>query len=74
MRIWRQTHKTIIFVTHSLQEAVFLSDRVVVFSPHPGRVTSVVDIDIPRPRDKECKNTQHFTELVARVRNGFEGV
>lgn len=74
LRIWRQTHKTIIFVTHSLQEAVFLSDRVVVFSPHPGRVTSIVDIDIPRPRDKECKNTQHFTELVAKVRNGFEGV
>lgn len=74
LRIWRQTHKTIIFVTHSLQEAVFLSDRVIVFSPHPGRVTSVVDVDIPRPRSLEVKNSQHFTELVAKVRNGFEGV
>lgn len=74
LRIWRKTHKTIIFVTHSLQEAVFLSDRVIVFSPHPGRVTSVVDIDIPRPRSLEVKNSQHFTELVAKVRNGFEGV
>lgn len=74
LRIWRKTHKTIIFVTHSIQEAVFLSDRVVVFSPHPGRITSVVDIDIPRPRNLECKNTQHFTDLVAKVRSGFEGV
>ncbi len=74
LRIWRQTHKTIIFVTHSIQEAVFLSDRVVVFSPHPGRITSIVDIDIPRPRSLECKNSQHFTELVAKVRSGFEGV
>ncbi|WP_318659258.1 ABC transporter ATP-binding protein [uncultured Treponema sp.] len=74
LRIWRKTHKTIIFVTHNIQEAVFLSDRVVVFSPHPGRITSVVDIDIPRPRSLECKNTQHFTDLVAKVRSGFEGV
>src|SRR5574344_294488 len=74
LRIWRQTNKTIIFVTHNIQEAVFLSDRVVVFSPHPGRVTSVVDIDIPRPRSLEVKNSQHFTKLVAKVRNGFVGV
>ena len=74
LRIWRKTHKTIIFVTHSIQEAVFLSDRVVVFSPHPGRITSIVDIDIPRPRSLDCKNSQRFTELVAKVRGGFEGV
>jgi len=74
LRIWRQTNKTIIFVTHNIQEAVFLSDRVVVFSPHPGRVTSIVDIDIPRPRNLEVKNTAQFTKLVAKVRNGFVGV
>ena len=74
LRIWRKTNKTVIFVTHSIQEAVFLSDRVIVFSPHPGRVTSIVPIDIPRPRSLECKNSQHFTELVAKVRSGFEGV
>ncbi len=74
LRIWRRTNKTIIFVTHSIQEAVFLSDRVIVFSPHPGRVSSIVDIDIPRPRSLECKNSQHFTELVAKVRGSFEGV
>ena len=74
LRIWRKTNKTIIFVTHNIQEAVFLSDRVVVFSPHPGRVTSVVDITIPRPRTLSMKNTAEFTELVAKVRNGFVGV
>jgi NitT/TauT family transport system ATP-binding protein len=74
LRIWRQTNKTIIFVTHNIQEAVFLSDRVIVFSPHPGRVTSVVDITIPRPRTLSMKNTAEFTELVAKVRNGFVGV
>ncbi len=74
LRIWRQTNKTVIFVTHNIQEAVFLSDRVVVFSPHPGRVTSVVNITIPRPRTLSMKNTVEFTELVAKVRNGFVGV
>jgi NitT/TauT family transport system ATP-binding protein len=74
LRIWRQTNKTVVFVTHNIQEAVFLSDRVIVFSPHPGRVTSVVNITIPRPRTLSMKNTAEFTELVANVRNGFVGV
>ena len=74
LRIWRQTNKTIIFVTHNIQEAVFLSDRVIVFSPHPGRVTSVVDIPLKRPRTLDVKNTSEFTSLVAKVRNGFVGV
>jgi NitT/TauT family transport system ATP-binding protein len=74
LRIWRQTNKTIVFVTHNIQEAVFLSDRVVVFSPHPGRVTSVVNITLPRPRTLDIKNTAAFTELVAKVRSGFVGV
>jgi len=74
LRIWRQTNKTVVFVTHNIQEAVFLSDRVVVFSPHPGRVTSVVNITLPRPRTAGMKNTVDFTELVAKVRSGFVGV
>jgi NitT/TauT family transport system ATP-binding protein len=74
LRIWRQTNKTIVFVTHNIQEAVFLSDRVVVFSPHPGRVTAVVDITIPRPRMLDMKNTAEFTALVAKVRGSFVGV
>ncbi len=73
LRIWRQTNKTVIFVTHNIQEAVFLSDRVCVLSPHPGRLSAVVDIDIPRPRSIEVKETPEFNELVKKVRNSFEG-
>ncbi|MDO5126981.1 MAG: ABC transporter ATP-binding protein [Eubacteriales bacterium] len=73
LRIWRQTNKTVIFVTHNIQEAVFLSDRICVLSPHPGRLSAIVDVDIPRPRRLEVKDTQHFNELVVKVRNSFEG-
>lgn len=74
LKIWRKTNKTIIFVTHNIQEAVFLSDRVCVLSPHPGRLSAVVDIDLPRPREMDIKNTSEFTALVAKVRNSFEGI
>lgn len=74
LKIWRKTNKTVVFVTHNIQESVFLSDRVCVLSPHPGRLSAVVDIDLPRPRTMEMKNTTEFTELVARVRNSFENV
>lgn len=73
LRIWRQTNKTVLFVTHNIQEAVFLSDKVCVLSPHPGRLSAVVDIDLPRPRTLEMKDTPHFGELVTKVRNSFEG-
>jgi ABC-type nitrate/sulfonate/bicarbonate transport system, ATPase component len=73
LQIWRKTNKTIIFVTHNISEAVFLSDRVCVLSPHPGRLSAVVDIDLPRPRTLEMRETQHFNELVLKVRNSFEG-
>ena len=74
LKIWRKTNKTIVFVTHNIQESVFLSDRVCVLSPHPGRLSAVVDITLPRPRTMEMKNTPEFTELVAKVRGSFEGV
>jgi len=74
LKIWRKTNKTIIFVTHNIQESVFLSDRVCVLSPHPGRLSAVVDINLPRPRTMEMRNTPEFTELVAKVRGSFEGV
>lgn len=72
--IWSKTKKTIIFVTHNIQEAVFLSDKVVVLSPHPGRVSAVVDINLPRPRGLEIRDTIEFNSLVSKVRNSFEGV
>ena len=74
LRIWQKTNKTILFVTHNIQEAVYLSDRVVVLSPHPGRVSAIVDIDLPRPRPIEMKETQEFNALVSKVRNSFEVV
>lgn len=74
LKIWLKTNKTVIFVTHNIQEAVFLSDRVVVLSPHPGRVSAVVDIDIPRPRSLSVKRSAKFNDLVSKVRACFEGV
>ena len=74
LRIWKKTNKTILFVTHNIQEAVFLSDRVVVLSPHPGRVSAIVDIKLDRPRTMETKNTKEFNDLVVKVRNSFEGI
>ena len=73
LRIWRKTNKTIIFVTHNIAESVFLSDRVCVLSPHPGRLSAIVDIDLPRPRTLEMRDTEQFTKLVKKVRDSFEG-
>ncbi len=73
LRMWRQTNKTVLFVTHNIQEAVFLSDRICVLSPHPGRLSAIVDVDLPRPRSTEMKFTPEFNALVEKVRNSFEG-
>ncbi|HEX2926463.1 MAG TPA: ABC transporter ATP-binding protein [Ruminiclostridium sp.] len=74
LRIWNKTNKTILFVTHNIQEAVFLSDRIVVLSPHPGRVSAIVDVNLPRPRALSIKDSTEFAALVSKVRNSFEGV
>ncbi|MEE1026072.1 MAG: ABC transporter ATP-binding protein, partial [Acutalibacteraceae bacterium] len=74
LRIWRKTDKTIVFVTHNIAESVFLSDRVCVLSPHPGRLSALINIDLPRPRTADIKNTVEFTEYVAKIRGSFEGV
>ncbi|HZY44588.1 MAG TPA: ABC transporter ATP-binding protein [Anaerolineae bacterium] len=68
LRIWSQTKTTVIFVTHSIPEAVFLSNRVVVMSARPGRVTGVIDIDLPQPRDVETREHPHFFEKITEVR------
>lgn len=73
LRIWSKDMKTVIFVTHNIAEAVYLSDRICVLSPHPGRLSAVIDVDLPRPRELSMRDTQHFTELVAKVRGSFEG-
>ncbi len=74
LSIWSKAQKTVVFVTHNIAEAVFLSDRVVVLSPHPGRVSAVVEIDLPRPRHLAVKDRPEFAALVSKVRNSFEGV
>ena len=68
LRIWQQTGKTVIFVTHSISEAVFLSNRIVVMSPRPGRITEIVSNDLPYPRDFKTRNLPAFHGLVADVR------
>lgn len=61
MRIWEKTHKTVLFITHSIEEAVLLGDRVAVMTPHPGRIKQVVDIDLPRPRSAaSMRNSEEF--------------
>ena len=69
LRIWEQTGKTIIFVTHSIAEAVFLSQRIVVMSPRPGRITEIVSNALPYPRDFNTRNDPAFHALVAKVRD-----
>jgi NitT/TauT family transport system ATP-binding protein len=71
LSVWSETHTTIVFVTHSIGEAVFLSDRVVVLSPRPGRIEAVVEVDLPRPRDPATRETARFFELIAEVRRNL---
>ena len=71
LRIWEQTGTTILFVTHSIPEAVFLSSRVVVMSARPGRITKIVDVDLPRPRSEDTRETRRYFELVTEVREAL---
>jgi NitT/TauT family transport system ATP-binding protein len=68
LSIWERTANTVVFVTHSISEAVFLSSRVVVMSPRPGRIAGTVDIDLPYPRTVETRDARRFFELVTEVR------
>ena len=68
LKIWDQDRKTVLFVTHSIPEAVLLADRVVVMTPRPGRLADVVDVALPRPRRLENINTPEFGEIVLKIR------
>jgi NitT/TauT family transport system ATP-binding protein len=69
--LWGKTGKTVLFVTHSISEAVFLSTKIVVMSPRPGRIIDVIDCDLPPERGLEIRETPKFIELAQRVRKGL---
>ena len=72
LRIWEEDRKTVLFVTHSIREAVFLSDRVVIMSPRPALIRKEVSIDLPRPRDIEIQETPDFNRYVGEIRQAIE--
>jgi NitT/TauT family transport system ATP-binding protein len=74
LRFWHETRKTVVFVTHSIPEAVFLSDRVIVMTPRPGRIEDVVTINLPRPRRLSMRDMPDFTEYTRRITRIFESV
>jgi NitT/TauT family transport system ATP-binding protein len=67
LRIWNAKHKTVLFVTHQIEEAVFLSDRIIVLSSRPGQVKDVVEVDLPRPRSMSVKRTAPFAAIVEHI-------
>ncbi|HZQ74236.1 MAG TPA: ABC transporter ATP-binding protein [Burkholderiales bacterium] len=71
-RMWLAEHKTVVFVTHSITEAIFLGDRVVVFTPRPGRIAEVIDIDLPRPRRLALRASEKFVSYASHIRSLFE--
>ena len=71
LRLWDVTGKTVLFVTHSIPEAVFLSTRIVVMSPRPGRIYDVIECDFPRDRQLDIRETPEFLAVAHRVRQGL---
>ncbi|WP_323038712.1 ABC transporter ATP-binding protein [Gemmobacter sp.] len=71
LKLWAATGKTVGFVTHSIPEAVYLSTRIVVMSPRPGRITDVIDSPLPRERPLEIRDSREFIEIAQRVREGL---
>ena len=71
LKLWKSTNKTICFVTHSIPEAVYLSTRIVVMSPRPGRIIDVIDSNLPNERPLEIRDSKEFIEISQRVREGL---
>ena len=71
LRICDATDTTVVFVTHSIPEAVYLSDRIVVMSPRPGRITDVIDVDLGGGRNEDTREKTHYYEKITEVREDF---
>ena len=71
LKLWARTGKTIGFVTHSIPEAVYLSTKIVVMSPRPGRITDVIESTLPQERPLDIRDTPEFLEIAHRVRDGL---
>jgi NitT/TauT family transport system ATP-binding protein len=72
LRIWREARKTVVFITHSIPEAVFLADRVVVMSARPGRIVEIVSVELPRPRDLDMMASDDFGVYTRKIRHLFD--
>ena len=70
-RLWEQTHKTVVFVTHSIPEAAYLSTKIVVMSPRPGKINDIIENTLPEKRSLDIRETQEFLELSQRIRKGL---
>jgi NitT/TauT family transport system ATP-binding protein len=71
---WQSHRKTVLFVTHSVPEAIMLSDRIIVMAAHPGRIAEVIDVNLPRPRDADVYATDEFRDLEGAVRSSLQSV
>jgi len=71
-RIWMEDRKTVLFITHSIWEAIFLADRVIVMSPRPGRIATEITVDLPRPRRLAVRESAEFGRYAAQVREQFQ--
>ncbi len=74
LTIWQETKKTVVFVTHSIAEAVFLSSRIIVMTPRPGKIEQVIPVDLPYPRDNDTRESKEFFDLATEVRESLRGV
>ena len=71
LQLWAKTNKTVVFVTHSIPEAVFLSTKIVVMTPRPGKIHDVIESDLPRDRNLDIRETPEFLKIAHRVRAGL---
>lgn len=72
LEVWQETRKTVLFVTHSIPESIFLSDRVVIMSPRPGSVAAEIEIDLPRPRSFDIRESAEFSRYSGEIRRIFQ--